>query len=254
MRRKIVAGNWKMNGSADLVADLVPTVRKAVAGLDNGVEVVIVPPALYVPQVRAEADPVVAVGVQNLSGYEAGAYTGEISAAMAVDSGCRYALIGHSERRRLFAESDQIAAEKVMRALESGLSAILCVGETLEERDQGRAEQVVEGQVCAGLSGVGPDQWDRVVVAYEPVWAIGTGKTATTDDAQAMHASIRRWLGEMGAPAQDVPLLYGGSVKADNAAALFAEPDVDGGLIGGASLMADEFLSICRAMPVNAGN
>jgi triosephosphate isomerase len=154
----------------------------------------------------------------------------------------------------LFAESDQIAAEKVMRALESGLSAILCVGETLEERDQGRAEQVVEEQVCAGLSGVGPDQWGRVVVAYEPVWAIGTGKTATTDDAQAMHASIRRWLGEMGAPAQDVPLLYGGSVKADNAAALFAEPDVDGGLIGGASLMADEFLSICRAMPVNAGN
>jgi len=254
MRRRIVAGNWKMNGSADLVDSLVPTVREAVGGLGNGVEVVIVPPALYVPRVVEKAGSGIAVGVQNLSGYESGAYTGEISAAMAVDSGCHYALVGHSERRHLFAESDEVIAGKVVRALETGLSAVLCVGETLEERDEGRAEQVVAEQVRAGLSGVRPDQWGRVVVAYEPVWAIGTGKTATADDAQAMHAAIRRWLDELGAPAQDVPLLYGGSVKADNAAALFAEPDVDGGLIGGASLVADEFLSICRAIPTDAGN
>ena len=168
---------------------------------------------------------------------------------MALDQGCQYVLVGHSERRQLFAETDAAVAEKVGRILASGLQAMVCVGETLEEREAGKAETVVAAQVKAGLATVTSEQWQRVVVAYEPVWAIGTGKTATAQDAQAMHASIRQVLSEMGAPANEISLLYGGSVKADNAAALFAEPDIDGGLIGGASLKAEDFVSICRSVP-----
>lgn len=249
MRRKIVAGNWKMNGSKDLAQTLVSDVRSQAASLDNGVEVVIIPPAIYVPDVVASAGDVLSVGVQNVAQWASGAYTGEISADMALDQGCQYALVGHSERRQLFAETDAAVAEKVGRILASGLQAMVCVGETLEEREAGKAETVVAAQVKAGLATVTSEQWQRVVVAYEPVWAIGTGKTATAQDAQAMHASIRQVLSEMGAPANEVSLLYGGSVKADNAAALFAEPDIDGGLIGGASLKAEDFVSICRSVP-----
>ena len=249
MRRKIVAGNWKMNGSKDLAQTLVSDVRSQAASLDNGVEVVIIPPAIYVPDVVASAGDVLSVGVQNVAQWASGAYTGEISADMALDQGCQYALVGHSERRQLFAETDAAVAEKVGRILASGLQAMVCVGETLEEREAGKAETVVAAQVKAGLATVASEQWQRVVVAYEPVWAIGTGKTATAQDAQAMHASIRQVLSEMGAPANEISLLYGGSVKADNAAALFAEPDIDGGLIGGASLIAQDFVSICRSVP-----
>ena len=249
MRRKIVAGNWKMNGSKALAQTLVSDVQSQTASLDNGVEVVIIPPAIYVGDVVANAGGSLSVGVQNVGQCSSGAYTGEISAEMAVDQGCQYALIGHSERRQLFGESDDVVAEKVGRVISAGLYAVLCVGETLEEREAGKAESVVASQVKAGLAGVAKDQWQRVIVAYEPVWAIGTGKTATAQDAQAMHASLRQVLSEMGAPANDISLLYGGSVKADNAAALFAEPDVDGGLIGGASLVAEDFVSICRSVP-----
>lgn len=249
MRRKIVAGNWKMNGSKDLAQTLVSDVRSQAASLDNGVEVVIIPPAIYVPDVVASAGDVLSVGVQNVAQWASGAYTGEISADMALDQGCQYALVGHSERRQLFAETDAAVSEKVGRILTSGLQAMVCVGETLEEREAGKAETVVAAQVKAGLATVTSEQWQRVVVAYEPVWAIGTGKTATAQDAQAMHASIRQVLSEMGAPANEISLLYGGSVKADNAAALFAEPDIDGGLIGGASLKAEDFVSICRSVP-----
>jgi triosephosphate isomerase len=249
MRRKIVAGNWKMNGSKDLAQTLVSDVRSQAASLDNGVEVVIIPPAIYVPDVVASAGDVLSVGVQNVAQWASGAYTGEISADMALDQGCQYALVGHSERRQLFAETDAAVSEKVGRILASGLQAMVCVGETLEEREAGKAETVVAAQVKAGLATVASEQWQRVVVAYEPVWAIGTGKTATAQDAQAMHASIRQVLSEMGAPANEISLLYGGSVKADNAAALFAEPDIDGGLIGGASLKAEDFVSICRSVP-----
>ena len=249
MRRKIVAGNWKMNGSKDLAQTLVSDVRSQAASLDNGVEVVIIPPAIYVPDVVASAGDILSVGVQNVAQWASGAYTGEISADMALDQGCQYALVGHSERRQLFAETDAAVAEKVGRILASGLQAMVCVGETLEEREAGKAETVVAAQVKAGLATVTSEQWQRVVVAYEPVWAIGTGKTATAQDAQAMHASIRQVLSEMGAPANEISLLYGGSVKADNAAALFAEPDIDGGLIGGASLKAEDFVSICRSVP-----
>ncbi|MCK7546416.1 triose-phosphate isomerase [Marinobacter koreensis] len=252
MRRKIVAGNWKMNGSQDLVRSLVGDVKARLSGLDNGVEAVIIPPALYVESVKGLSGDSLGVGVQNVSQWASGAFTGEISADMAKDLGCDWALVGHSERRQYFGETDELVSAKVGRVLQSGLQVVLCVGETLEERERGEAKAVVSSQVASGLAGVEADQWSRVVVAYEPVWAIGTGKTATSEDAQSMHAEIRRVLADMGAPSEQISVLYGGSVKADNAAALFAEPDVDGGLIGGASLIAEEFVSICRSMPASA--
>ncbi|MEP1214131.1 MAG: triose-phosphate isomerase [Marinobacter sp.] len=249
MRRKIVAGNWKMNGSKDLVNSLVGHVRSELASLDNGVEAVIIPPALFVGDVIRQSGGKVAVGVQNIACWDSGAYTGEISAVMARDAGCDYALVGHSERRQLFGETDEQVAVKVVRALASGLDAVICVGETLEEREAGTAVSVVSGQVRRAVADVESGQWRQVVIAYEPVWAIGTGKTATAEDAQAMHSAIRAELASLGAPAEKISLLYGGSVKADNAAALFAQPDIDGGLIGGASLNANDFVSICRALP-----
>jgi len=252
MRRKIIAGNWKMNGSTALAGQLVGQIRAGVANLDNGVEAVIIPPALYVRDVIGQAQGKLAVGVQNISQWESGAYTGEISALMAADLGCTYALVGHSERRHYFGETDAVAAEKVARGLAAGLNVVLCVGETQAERESGQAQAVVTAQVKAGLARVAAGQWSQVIVAYEPVWAIGTGQTASAADAQAMHESIRQALADMGAPANEVSVLYGGSVKADNAAALFAQPDIDGGLIGGASLIAEDFVSICRAMPADA--
>lgn len=252
MRRRIVAGNWKMNGSKDLAQTLVGYVRSQVKSFDNGVEVVIIPPAIYIGDAAAQAGDALALGVQNVGQWESGAYTGEISAEMAKDQGCRYALVGHSERRQVFGETDDEVAAKVKRIVGSGLDVIVCVGETLEQREAGEARSVVAGQVRKGLAAVASNQWSHVVVAYEPVWAIGTGKTATAQDAQVMHASIRKVLAQLGAPAEEISLLYGGSVKADNAAALFAEADIDGGLIGGASLVAEEFVSICRAVPADA--
>ncbi|MGO1501742.1 MAG: triose-phosphate isomerase [Marinobacter sp.] len=249
MRRRIVAGNWKMNGSKDLSEKLVGYIRTEAGSLDKGVEVVVIPPAIYIGDVLRQAQSAISVGVQNVGEWQSGAYTGEISSEMAKDVGCRFALVGHSERRQLFGESDELVSAKVSAVISSGLTAIVCVGETLEERESGQAEAVVAGQVRAGLSSVVTGEWKNVVVAYEPVWAIGTGKTATSSDAQAMHAAIRGVLSNMGAPAEEISLLYGGSVKADNAAALFSEPDIDGGLIGGASLVAKDFVSICRHFP-----
>lgn len=233
---------------------LVGSVRSEAESLDNGVEVVIIPPAIYVSDVVAQSGERLMVGVQNVGQWSSGAYTGEIAADMAKDQGCTYALVGHSERRQLFGETDDEVAAKVESLVASGLVAVVCVGETLEQREAGRAKAVVASQVKAALANVAADQWGRIVVAYEPVWAIGTGKTATAEDAQAMHASIRQVLAEMNAPAESISLLYGGSVKADNAAALFAEPDIDGGLIGGASLKADDFVSICQAMPASTNS
>lgn len=247
MRQKIVAGNWKMNGSTAMASELVRDIRDGLAALDNRVDVVIIPPAVFVGAVQEAFGGASQVGLQNISSWESGAYTGETSAEMARDVGCQYVLVGHSERRQYFNETDDIVAQKVGRALEAGLTAIVCVGETLEERESGEAEQVVSAQVQSALNGVTSEQWSNIIVAYEPVWAIGTGKTATAEDAQAMHSRIRKVLSEMGAPADNVSLLYGGSVKADNAAALFEQPDIDGGLVGGASLKANEFLGICRA-------
>ncbi|MBS3804563.1 MAG: triose-phosphate isomerase [Oleiphilaceae bacterium] len=249
MRRKIVAGNWKMNGSSELVTKLIGGVKSELSAVDKGVEVVIIPPALYLRDVQQEAgDSGLKLGVQNVSQYESGAYTGEISPAMVADVGAEFALIGHSERRALFSETDETIAAKVQCALTHKLTALLCVGETLDERDAGQAETVVCGQVERALAGVSGDSWKQVVIAYEPVWAIGTGKTATADDAQQMHKTIRSLLEKLDAPADTISLLYGGSVKADNAAQMFSQPDIDGGLIGGASLKADDFARIFKAI------
>lgn len=248
MRRRIVAANWKMNGSRELAKSLVGDVRKGIAALDNEAEVVIIPPALYVASVQQLLDGVAQVGVQNIAAWESGAYTGEISGKMAADVGCGYAVVGHSERRQLFGESDAVIAEKVGQGIAAGLQIILCVGETLTQREAGLAVEVVSAQLREALKDVSGEQWRQVVVAYEPVWAIGTGKTATSEDAQAVHQAMRSQLSEMGAPAQDMTLLYGGSVKPDNAKELFTQPDIDGGLIGGASLKASDFLAICKAI------
>ena len=249
MRRQIVAANWKMNGSSELVQQLVPAVMEAVSALDNGPEVVIMPPSLYLGEVKAQlADSSISIGVQNVAQWQSGAYTGEIAAAMAADAGCQYVLVGHSERRELFGETDGIVAAKVSRILASGLQAMVCVGETLKERDSGDAEAVVCRQLEGALAGVSADEAVNIVIAYEPVWAIGTGNTPTAEDAQAMHQAIRDKLVSLGLPGNAMSVLYGGSVKPDNAAALFMKPDIDGGLIGGASLKAEDFIAICQAV------
>lgn len=249
MRRRIVAANWKMNGSGGFAKSLISELKVQLSGLDKDVEVVIIPPSLYVAEIkRLISDAPFTVGIQNAAQWDQGAFTGEISASMAADVGCEYVLVGHSERRQLFAESDQVIADKVQQVLKSGLIVLLCVGETLAERQAGQAEEVVSRQLQSALQGLKSDAWNKIVVAYEPVWAIGTGKTATAEDAQAMHFHMRDVLESLGAPASEISLLYGGSVKPDNALELFKQQDIDGGLIGGASLVADNFASICRAV------
>ena len=249
MRRKIVAANWKMNGSRGFAKSLISELKVQLSALDKDTEVVIIPPSLYVAEVkRLVSDTRFKTGIQNAAQWDQGAFTGEISATMAADVGCEYVLVGHSERRQLFAESDQDVADKVHQILKSGLIALLCVGETLAERQANQAEEVVSRQLRAALQGLEGGSWNKIVVAYEPVWAIGTGKTATADDAQAMHLHMRGVLESLGAPASEMSLLYGGSVKPDNARELFEQKDIDGGLIGGASLIAENFASICRAI------
>lgn len=248
MRKKLVAANWKMNGSRVMVQTLINGLQVRLTGLASGVDIAILPPAPYLVDVSdAIAGSALRLGGQNIARWEGGAYTGEMSGAMLSDVGCQYALIGHSERRQLFAETDTDVADKIAQAVGRGLSAIVCVGETLEQREAGEAVSVVSGQLKAGLASVNADQWHKIVIAYEPVWAIGTGRTASPEDAQAMHQAIRETLAELGAPAAETVLLYGGSVKPDNAAELFAQADIDGGLIGGASLIAEDFAAICQA-------
>lgn len=248
-RQYLVAGNWKMNGSRDanasLIHDLLLDVKKYPA-----VEVLICPPALYVESAgkMIEGSPI-RLGAQNLCDQEkAGAFTGEIHGGMLKDVGCHYVIVGHSERRALYGETDEVVARKFKTALACGLAPILCIGETLQEREAGQTEAVLACQLKAVLDLCGIAAFKKAVIAYEPVWAIGTGKTASTEQAQAAHAFIRGQLSEKDVKiSNSARLLYGGSVKADNAHALFACPDVDGGLIGGASLKAAEFLAICAA-------
>ncbi|MAL97250.1 MAG: triose-phosphate isomerase [Alteromonadaceae bacterium] len=252
-RQRIVAGNWKMHGSRSFVSEYVPALLGKLDTLDADTRVVLIPPSIYIGEVRAQVQnratqqPRITWGAQNVSAEAEGAFTGEIAAEMARDQGCDYCIVGHSERRHLFAETDEVIAAKVEQIVAHGLTAIVCVGETLSQRQAGQAEQVVARQVEACLAKVPGSSWDKIVLAYEPVWAIGTGKTASAGDAQAIHASIRKVLENMQAPAQTIPLLYGGSVKPDNAEELFAQPDIDGGLVGGASLDAESFSAICRA-------
>ncbi|MHA7917566.1 triose-phosphate isomerase [Alloalcanivorax xenomutans] len=245
-RTPLVAGNWKMNGRLDMVEAL----GASLGGLRNSrTEVAVCPPFPYLAALAsALGGSGVQIGAQNVSSHEDGAFTGEVSAEMLADMGCRYVIVGHSERRALYGEDDELVGEKFLRAQQGGLIPILCVGETLREREAGETEQVVVRQVSSVLDVAGIGAFDQAVVAYEPVWAIGTGETATPEQAQEVHARLRSALAaEDASVASRIRLLYGGSVKSDNAALLFAQPDIDGGLIGGASLSADEFSAICLA-------
>jgi triosephosphate isomerase len=248
MRQPLVAGNWKMNGSRDSVAELLDGIEAGVGAVTTA-EVAVCPPAVFVPeaQARLSGSPV-AWGGQDLSAHDAGAYTGEVSGPMLRDFGCKYVIIGHSERRSYHHESDALVAEKFAAARKHGLVPIFCIGETLEEREGGITEEVVARQVDAVIAHCGVAMLGEGVVAYEPVWAIGTGKTATPEQAQEVHAFIRgRVASHSAAVAEGLRILYGGSMKPDNAAELLAKPDIDGGLIGGASLKAADFLAICTA-------
>ncbi|MBT9591682.1 MAG: triose-phosphate isomerase [Thiobacillus sp.] len=245
MRKKLVAGNWKMHGSLAENAALLAALKPALAGIDA----VVCVPFPYLAQAQAElAGSTIAWGAQNLSEQAKGAFTGEVSAAMLLDFGCTYVIVGHSERRSLYGESDALVASKYMAAQAAGLKPILCVGESLDERESGVTEAVVARQLDAVINAAGIASLMNAVLAYEPVWAIGTGKTASPEQAQAVHAFIRNKIAALDpAVADQLVIQYGGSVKAANASELMAKPDIDGGLIGGASLVAEEFVAICRA-------
>lgn len=248
MREKLIIGNWKMNGSGAANAERVQELVAETAHL-SGATIGICPPFPYLAQVRGLlAGTAIRLGAQNLSDRTEGAFTGEVSAAMLQDLGCRYVLVGHSERRSLYGESDAVAADKFAAALGAGLTPVLCVGETGEERREGITHAVISRQLQAVIDKVGIASIAKGVIAYEPVWAIGTGETASPDQAQEVHQALRLLLATQDRRVADsVQLLYGGSVRADNAAVLFAQPDIDGGLIGGASLNAATFASICRS-------
>lgn len=248
MRKKLVVGNWKMNGSLDANEALLKALADATDSLAGVDAAVCVPfPYLFQPAMLLE-NTSITWGAQNVSEHENGAYTGEVSAAMLKEFSCKYVLIGHSERRTLYGENDAMVARKFVAAQTAGIVPILCVGETLAERDTNATESVVGRQLDRVIELVGITALQNCVVAYEPVWAIGTGKTATAEQAQAVHHFIRsRVASRDSVVAAALLILYGGSVKASNAAQLLIMPDVDGGLIGGASLVAEDFLAICRA-------
>ncbi len=244
MRRKLVVGNWKMHGSRAANAELLAAL---LAARPYGCDLAVCVPAVFISETAATlAGSDLRWGAQDVSAHEQGAYTGEVSAAMLAEAGCRYAIVGHSERRAYHAESDQLVADKAKAALARGVTPIVCVGETLAQREAGETEAVVKRQLATVIHTLAHCAAE-MVVAYEPVWAIGTGRTATPEQAQAVHAVLRAQLQAATGHAQRMRILYGGSVKADNAATLFAQPDIDGGLIGGASLKAADFIAICRA-------
>lgn len=248
MRQKLVVGNWKMNGSLQANQSLL---KELSAGITDacGVAVAVCVPFPYQAQAQALlAKTSLAWGAQNLSEKDSGAFTGEVAASMLRDFACRYVLVGHSERRTLYGENNALVAEKFAAALAGGLQPILCVGETLAERETGKTGEVVAKQVAAAIDRAGIAAFSKAVVAYEPVWAIGTGKTASSAQAQEVHAAIRAQVACADVKvAEGLQILYGGSVKPSNAAELFGMPDIDGGLIGGASLVASDFLAICQA-------
>ena len=247
-RRPIVAGNWKMNGSQAESAALLAGIKQGISTVKKA-QVVVCPPFILIPLAAKElAGTAAAWGGQNLDIHKSGAYTGEVSGPMLKDFGCAYVIVGHSERRALFGETDQVVAEKFKAAQDAGLTPILCVGELLAEREANQTEAVVARQLDAVVNLVGIGALAKSVIAYEPVWAIGTGKTASPQQAQEVHRFIRARVAAKGAKVADgLCILYGGSMKGSNAKELISQPDIDGGLIGGASLNAEEFLSICRA-------
>ena len=244
MRKQLVVGNWKMHGNHSANAELLAGI---IAARPFVADVAVCVPLPYLASTAvALAAQDIRWGAQDCSAHEQGAYTGEVSAAMLAEFGCRYVIVGHSERRGHHAESDALVAEKAKAALARGVTPIVCVGETLAQREAGETESVVKRQLSAAIHTLAHCAGE-MVVAYEPVWAIGTGLTATPEQAQAVHALLRAQLRAATARADDMKILYGGSVKPDNAATLFAQPDIDGGLIGGASLKAADFVAICRA-------
>lgn len=244
MNNKLMVGNWKMNGSLSANASLLADVLAGMADVQCRAAVCV--PAVYLPQVQSLlADSAMGLGAQDVSAHEAGAYTGEVSADMLRDFAVRYCIVGHSERRQYHAESDVLVASKAQRALAAGITPIVCVGESLAEREAGQTEAVVKRQLAAVIHANG-HCISEIVVAYEPVWAIGTGLTATPEQAQQVHAVLRAQLQAATAHAERVSILYGGSMNAANAAQLLAQPDVDGGLIGGAALKAPDFLSMLK--------
>ena len=248
MRRKLVAGNWKMHGTRASVRELLEMLRQRMPS-SLGCDVLVCPPHVFLEQAQSLLQgSSILLGAQDVAKEPIGAYTGEVSGSMLTEFGCRYVLVGHSERRSLYGESDELVAAKFQAAQAAGLTPILCVGESLAEREAGITLDVVFRQLQAVIAVAGMAAFAHAVIAYEPVWAIGTGRTASPGDAQAVHAAIRRFLAEHDPVlAGQVQILYGGSVKADNAAELFAQEDIDGGLIGGASLHAADFAAICAA-------
>jgi triosephosphate isomerase len=248
MRQPIIAGNWKMNGSRASIKELLDGIMDGINEVESA-EVAVCAPFVYLAEVRAQLSGTpISWGAQNLSSEEKGAFTGEIAASMLLDFDCKYVIVGHSERRTLYGEDDDLVTKKYAVAHRAGLKPILCVGETLEEREKGVTEEVVARQINAVMNTLGASVLGEGVIAYEPVWAIGTGITATPEQAQEVHAFMRKLIAEKDAHVSDnIRLQYGGSMNAGNAAELLAQPDIDGGLIGGASLKAGDFLSICRA-------
>jgi triosephosphate isomerase len=253
MRRKLVAGNWKMNGGLAANAALIADVKAGLAAAGTQADIAVCVPSPYFAQVQAAvAGSALALGAQDVSAHANGAYTGEVSGAMLAEFACKYAIVGHSERRAYHGETDAVVAAKAVAALKSGLTPIVCVGETLGEREAGQTDAVVGRQIDAVLAVLDVADVEKIVVAYEPVWAIGTGKTATPEMAQDVHAKLRGKLSAKNAvAAAKVQILYGGSMKPDNAKELLAMSDIDGGLIGGAALKAVDFLAIVQAAQGN---
>jgi triosephosphate isomerase len=250
MRRLFVAGNWKMNLLTRSAVELARALAREVPASLPNVQVAVCPPFPYLTAVgQAIAGSAVELGAQNAWYEKPGAFTGEVAIEMLVDVGCRWVIVGHSERRLILGETDELVCKKAGRALEAGLSVILCVGETLKQREAGQTERVLDSQMQGSLASINGEAMAKIVIAYEPVWAIGTGVTATTEQAESAHAHLRRWLGTRYNPevAAATRILYGGSVKPQNALSLLEQPNVDGALVGGASLKLDDFLPIIRA-------
>lgn len=246
-RRPLIAGNWKLNGTRESVVELATAVATGCAHLES--DIVVCPASIHISDVLGVlGDSALQLGAQNCSEATSGAFTGEVSASMLAEYGCQYVILGHSERRAMFHETSQLVAAKCMAAQKAGITPVLCVGETLAHREAGNVESVIAEQLDAVLEAAGIEAFDNLVVAYEPVWAIGTGKSATPGQAQEVHALIRSRIASASrATAGRLRILYGGSVKPDNAATLFSQADIDGGLIGGAALDAGSFLAICEA-------
>jgi len=250
MRKKIVAGNWKMNKDLSGTIELISAIKNELSKTETSTGVIVCPPFTNLESAKTVLEgSEIKLGAQNMHFQDSGAFTGEISVDMLKSVGCEYVILGHSERRTLFGETDEIINKKIKKAISAGLKPIFCIGETLEERESGSTEKVVEKQVRDGLAGLNESELDDMIIAYEPVWAIGTGKTATPEQAQEVHKFIRNLVSELYSAnlAENLTIQYGGSMKPENAAELLGQPDIDGGLIGGASLKSDAFTAIVNS-------